>query len=912
MAEESINPFLEKIRESYLSETEFDELERIFSFIIQEAIYTIGAKRGNFYFYNKDQLLVGVKNQNLDDNAFGIQIAQKVLSEKKNKHLAKNEFLEDFNYTTKETYMVCYLGDGSDQGTLGAFLLEGLVNFENFSVNDFQLFELFCENLVTVLYNTNYSKEFNEFYLRFTTSLVLLNHSSSNQQKNTRLKQLLKVVIRVTGLINSSNNLTSLLKEVMESVKSVFLTESCSIMLVDKERNDLYFHIVAGEKEEEISKIRVPLGVGIAGTVAITHQPMIINDAQNDDRVYKAVDQASEFVTRNILAAALIVGDEVIGVMEAINTIDRNNFNEADIDLFLSFSDAAAVAIQRTRLLEDLEKTNTELQKRISELESLFDLGQAVLESRDSEELIFKSLGIITREMNANRAAIVLLDKSEIINIFYTIGNENYQEKISFLRDSIILHSIIENKIVLKNEKSQIQDFDELDDKILVGSFIILPITDRDRRPFGALCVSERKDYLQYEQGHLRLLQTISAQLIKGYENIKLNQDIIAKKAIEKEIEITRNIQKNILPSKIPSGSNFEIGVKSVPAKEVSGDFYDFYKYQDGQYSFLIADVSGKSLPAAIFMAMSSSVMRTLSRNHEYKPDALLKQANELIYEDSESGMFVTLFFIHYNPSIFEVEFASAGHNDQLWIKNDGQYEIIKGKGPPLGVVPKVDYVGGKIKPSSGDLIVLYTDGAIEQEDRNNVEFGLERFVNEIIVRRDKPPQIITEEIYKLIMDYSGSSEQFDDFTLLILKFNDDYQFKRVFPANNASIPKFRDFVYDTIKVRDLDPTLKDDILLCADEAATNVVMHAYANMEIKNPTFECYMKFVGDTMSMLIKNRGRPFDRNKVLQPSIQANLKGERKGGFGIYLIEKLMDKVTYYSDNGINHILIEKKIS
>ena len=95
---------------------------------------------------------------------------------------------------------------------------------------------------------------------------------------------------------------------------------------------------------------------------------------------------------------------------------------------------------------------------------------------------------------------------------------------------------------------------------------------------------------------------------------------------MQKEIEITRNIQNNILPSKIPSGSNFQLGVKSVPAKDVSGDFYDFYKYEDGQFSFLIADVSGKSLPAAIFMAMSSSVMRTLSRNHEMNPADLPPQ----------------------------------------------------------------------------------------------------------------------------------------------------------------------------------------------------------------------------------------------------------------------------------------------
>ena len=165
--------------------------------------------------------------------------------------------------------------------------------------------------------------------------------------------------------------------------------------------------------------------------------------------------------------------------------------------------------------------------------------------------------------------------------------------------------------------------------------------------------------------------------------------------------------------------------------------------------------------------------------------------------------------------------------------------------------------------------------------------------------------------MYKEIVHYSESTEQFDDFTVLIFKFNDDFQFRKTFPAINAAIPKFRDFLFDTIKIRNLSEYLSDDILLCCDEAATNVVMHSYKDTNLPNPTFECAIKFTEDTIIILIQDKGIPFDRNKVHEPSLEANLKGERRGGFGVFLVEKLMDKVTYSHENGINTDTNEKKI-
>lgn len=900
----SISPLLKtKDNRAYFENRE--NLKEIFSTILNEAVETLGAKKGNLFFNNES----GDLKPEFDySHNFTGSLADNCFSQKKNVLLKKGESFD--GNTAPESYMACFLGEEGLE--IGVFILEGIKHFENFSQRDFEIFSVYSLTLSTLLKDATEVVSTNDIFLKLSTSALYLLHSVDNYHKNTHLEYLLKEVIRVSGLINSSRHLDSLLREVMESVKSVFRTESCSILLVDKEKNDLYFHLIAGEKEEEISKIRVPMGKGIAGTVAISREPMIINDAQNDDRVYKVVDKSSGFVTRNILAAPLVAGDETVGVIEAINTIDRNNFNETDINLFLSFSDAAALAIQKTRLLEDLEKTNKDLAKTVSELGSLYELGLAVSESKDDEDLFSRSIKIIARELRTSKTAIfVVMDGNEKVRINSLIDGD-YSSYIDSLQNgSILANSILENKILNQEISSTDGALNSLEAKFLSGSYLVIPMQFSDGKPFGAITVSSPEDGKAFHQNQIRLLLTISSQFIKGFENIKLNRDMMAKKAMEKEIEITRNIQTNILPSKLPGGSNFEVGVKSVPAKEVSGDFYDAFKYQDGQFSFLIADVSGKSLPAAIFMAMSSSIIRTLSRNHDLLPEEILKQSNSLIYEDSQSGMFVTLFYIHYNPSIMEILFASAGHNDQLLIKSDGRYELMKGKGAPLGVVPTGTYIGGKLQLEVGDMIVLYTDGAVEEKNSKDEEYGLEKFADEIIKRKHLPAQQIAEEVFLDIQAFAEGNEQFDDFTVMIFKFNNDYQFRKIFPAKNNQIPILRDFVYNAIKVRNISELECEDILLCCDEAGTNIVMHSYKNTTIKNPNFECAIRFEGNFVEILLRDKGMKFEREKVPKPSIEANLKGERRGGFGVFIIEKLMDSVQYNFVDGYNELVLRKKI-
>ena len=158
-------------------------------------------------------------------------------------------------------------------------------------------------------------------------------------------------------------------------------------------------------------------------------------------------------------------------------------------------------------------------------------------------------------------------------------------------------------------------------------------------------------------------MATIASQITRSIQNFRLLNEMLQKRSYEKELEITSSIQKSILPTHFQKSAWFDLGVISEPAKLMGGDFYDLLSFDGDQFVFSVADVSGKSLPAALFMAVTSSIIRTYGREIK-APSEVLYKANDLIYQDSQSGMFVTLFYAFFNAPEHQLYYASAGHNN--------------------------------------------------------------------------------------------------------------------------------------------------------------------------------------------------------------------------------------------------------
>ncbi|MES0490157.1 MAG: GAF domain-containing SpoIIE family protein phosphatase [Leptospirales bacterium] len=683
-------------------------------------------------------------------------------------------FQGDQSIKTESSYLVIPLV--KNQAHLkGCIFLKDKQFSNKFSDEDIALITTLASLFIRLLNSVQMGKERVDLMIDFSVSLEALTNSLFDTRENLENVKLISEIIRVSKLINSTLDLQNLLEAIMESAKLVLKTEASSLMLIDESTNELYFQIITGAKEQELKEIRIPIGTGIAGIVAETKKPLIVNDAQSDDRVYKQADKHAGFFTRNLIACPLMVRNRIIGVLEVINTTGRAEFSNEDLELFNTFSEQAAIAIHNRELIDSLKKSNKDLTKKLHELSSLHEVSKALISNLNEKSLFDSVVKIVAEELEAKKSSIMLYRENK--NVLEIISSYGFplDEYNSFVKidSSISGVAFQENRVILSEELDGPLSELRSPHNYASGSCIVYPLAHGDEK-YGVINISDKRDGHHFSEDELQLVSIIAGQITKAIENFRLLDEMMQKKAFEKELEITSAIQKSILPNKKITGPEFDIGFLSTPAKVMGGDFYDFNQLSDQEYSLLIADVSGKSLPAALFMAVTSSIIRTLNRGQINSPADLLYQANDMIYQDSQSGMFVTLFLTFFDANTSELRFASAGHNEQLIFRKQSQeYSFLDTKGSPLGVISS-DVHGkfgeGKVVLKPGDLVILYTDGVVEAINEVQKEYGLERLKDVIKSMQNEDAEAISNAIYDSVLKYCGEEPQFDDFTLLIMK----------------------------------------------------------------------------------------------------------------------------------------------
>ena len=676
---------------------------------------------------------------------------------------------------TSRSYLVAPIA--ADRNTvIGVILLENKTITGQFNDEDRSLLVAFSTTFGRLIHSSLVDPNNRRLMVHFSSNLLTLLENLYLYKNHLENNFLLSEMMKVSKMINSTLDLQSLLESIMESAKMVLKAEASSLMLIDSKTNELYFNTIAGENERALKKIRIPMGVGIAGHVAQTRQSLIVNDAQNDPRLFRQADQTINFVTRNMIATPLLVRNKVIGVIEVINSVGRDDFSEKDLELFRSFAEQSALAIHNRELIDSLKDINKELKKKVHELSSLHEISKALISTLKEKDLFDSIVRIVSDELQAERVSILLHDaEAGNLKIVSQVGLEITtleQEPVS-IDQSLSGLAFRENRIIYTNELSQspYAAFRN-EERYLTGACIVHPLAAAGT-VYGVLNISERAGGEGFSDDDVRLVSTIAVQISKGIQNFRLLDEMIQKRAYEKELEITSSIQKSILPTRKLDSPHVDLGVMSVPAKMMGGDFYDFNQFTEHDFVFSVADVSGKSLPAALFMAVTSSIIRTISQERR-PPAETLYRANDLIYQDSQSGMFVTLFYTAYNSQSGELWYASAGHNEQLIFRPDShEFEVLRSKGRPLGVIDSAlhgPFGQGKTYLRPGDILVLYTDGVVEAINERKDEFGMERFKKLIESMHLSTADQIVKRIYREVKEFAGTEAQYDDFTLLVVK----------------------------------------------------------------------------------------------------------------------------------------------
>jgi len=256
-------------------------------------------------------------------------------------------------------------------------------------------------------------------------------------------------------------------------------------------------------------------------------------------------------------------------------------------------------------------------------------------------------------------------------------------------------------------------------------------------------------------------------------EKEKIRSELDRKKV---ELDAARQIQFSFLPESTPVLGEFQIGAVSLPALEVGGDYYDFIPISEGKWGLVIGDVSGKGFPAALFMAMSRTCVRSNAIGDATASEAIIK-ANRIIAQDSSSGMFITLFYSVLDLKNKKLHYVNAGHNPPMVFSgnghdsgNNGKIRLLEAKGIALGVLDDILLEEVEVPLSSDDIVVFYTDGVTEAINKQKEQFGQPRLAELVSKNRHLSADALVEKIKNDIMEYTRGEPQFDDFTLFALK----------------------------------------------------------------------------------------------------------------------------------------------
>lgn len=303
----------------------------------------------------------------------------------------------------------------------------------------------------------------------------------------------------------------------------------------------------------------------------------------------------------------------------------------------------------------------------------------------------------------------------------------------------------------------------------------LLNTSDATAVPLGTLSDSSGVFIVQgkdIQERQISLIMGIANQISLRLENHKLIEEVAARRSLERELETARTIQQSFLPQEIPTFSGWEIGVNWSFARQVGGDFYDFIPLQDGpdgkRLGIVIADVTDKGIPAALFMALCRTLLRSVAITH-IDPGNTLTRLNELIFADTQAKLLVSLIYAVWEPETSRISFANAGHNPPLLFKPLQTANILKDHGIVLGATLNASYTSQTMEITPGELMVFYTDGVTEVMDTTGEMFGVHRLENLVLGMRHWSGQGVADQISKRVSDFCGTYELPDDLTTVVL-----------------------------------------------------------------------------------------------------------------------------------------------
>jgi sigma-B regulation protein RsbU (phosphoserine phosphatase) len=567
--------------------------------------------------------------------------------------------------------------------------------------------------------------------------------------------------VETSKLLNSTLNSDELLDLVLDLSARIMEAQASSLLLVDEKSGSLKLHVSPEERAEGKRELEIKMGEGIAGWVAEHIQPVISNRVKDDHRYCPELEERIGFSIDSLICIPLLRRGRLMGVVTALNKIKGKEFSQEDLETFSSLADQIAIALDNSYLFGRLKKKTLETQ-------TLLEVEKSLSSTLDLNELLELILDSLLKVVRFDAAAIFLIDENrqEIDHIkargFDPLLEPDLQLKMG---EGVAGWAAKSKKsLIVPNVKD---DSRYIEARVETKSGMAVPIVSQDRTIGVFSLESDKPD--AYDHDDLELLEAFASLAAISLERARQHEEILEKRRLEEELSIAKRIQKTFLPQKRPQLPGFDISGVNIPSEEVGGDYYDFIPITESQIGIVIADVSGKGIPAALIMASVRAGLIAEIRNN-YAIRSIMAKVNNLLFESTASDIYVTAVYGVLDPKNRIFTFSNAGHNAPILRRADGEMKYLIEGGMALGMFENSKYEERPLGLSPGEIIVFYTDGVTEAKNDDQEEFGTRRLRRVIDDSHQLGARQIREDIYEAVKKFTGVSHQEDDLTMIVLK----------------------------------------------------------------------------------------------------------------------------------------------
>jgi serine phosphatase RsbU (regulator of sigma subunit)/putative methionine-R-sulfoxide reductase with GAF domain len=621
-----------------------------------------------------------------------------------------------------------------------------------FTEDDRMIFEAVADNIASAIHNA-------DLY--------------ASEQWRRRIADSLR---EVAVLLSANVGVEDVLDAVLAELHNTLPVDVSAIWLLDE--GDLYLAAARGCDADSLEDAREDSpDASIAIMSALLSERPVIR--RSSDPKWPSGLAAGFDEDYSSIAAPLRVGDQPVGVLTLAHSTPGRYGHEAQA-MTTTFASYAAVAIENARLYDSA-------QEQAYASAALLQVAQAVVSLNDLDEILSTIVRIMPILVGVDRCVLYLWDAVKGSNCPYEEYGLSEDDEAVFWENEIplggspLLDAAREQARLLAlpiGEAESIQGWlkmEALDEAseyaALTGDrqlLLTVPLLIKNDI-FGIMLVEETPGGLRFRARRLDIINGIAQQAALAVQNDRLQAEMVVRERLETEVQLARQIQQTFIPETLPLLSGWDLAARWRTARQVGGDFYDVMELPGGRIGLFIADVSDKGIPAALFMALTRTLVRAAVIETE-SPAEALRRVNDLLIPDTQQGMFVTAVYAVLYPETGKLVYANAGHNPPLWVRREGEVERLTRTGMALGVLEGETVEERSIKLKKGDTLLLYTDGLSEAFSADGDLFGEERILAALRSERSTSAEAILQTLEDDLTAFVGEEDQSDDLTMLALR----------------------------------------------------------------------------------------------------------------------------------------------